>query len=192
MHPPPLPGRSGRLSSCSDSTAGDLAAPPYLPASCQPLILCVWCRRDTSYEAVSVMRCGGGEAAVIDYLTWMCGETGLRRGRKKGRGWMKKQKTKQKQKTAAGNRIVAPTTLDDVISLIWHRCFTASLVGEKMKRKQGRLALINVGVHSACTCILTLLEARQDGEFSQWARICVWTQGRRRFFVIESVAATKI
>lgn len=32
---------------------------------------------------------------------------------------------------------------------------------------RGRLAFINVGVHSACTCILTLLGARQDGEFSQ-------------------------
>lgn len=102
---------------------------------------------------------------MIDYLTWMCGGTGLRRGRKKGRG--RNLEAKNKQKTAAGNRIVALSTLDDVISLIWHRCFTASLVGEKMKRKQGRLALINAGVHSACTCILTLLRARQDGEFSQ-------------------------
>lgn len=34
---------------------------------------------------------------MIDYLTWMRGQTGLRRGRKKGRGRMKKQKTKNKK-----------------------------------------------------------------------------------------------
>lgn len=67
---------------------------------------------------------------MIDCLTWMRGETGLGRDRKKGRG--RKKKRKKEKKTAAGIRIVVPPTVNDVISLIWHRC--ASLVREKMKK----------------------------------------------------------
>lgn len=63
---------------------------------------------------------------------------------------------------------MVPPTPDDVIYLCMASLFNCFVRGGENGKKR-HLAFINVGVHSPCTCILTLLGAKQDGEFSHRA-----------------------